>query len=134
MDEPFYIRPEDYLYCLTSNAAYGWKTGVTADGRQVLYCGGRTFLFTATGELLESIGAPPDFTVAPIHVRRFWLPEHSTGIEDLPEGLKEYCTDPDEFEGDDQDAELWIEAGQFAFYDGYSGEFILGPEGKVISS
>jgi hypothetical protein len=133
MGEPFYIRPPEFLYCLRTNPAYGWETGVTDDGSQVLRCKRHWLVFDPAGHLLQASDEPVGFRHRPIEVRRFWLPERSVGVEDLPDTLAEFYTAPDEYQMEPGDPEAWISAGQFVFYPGWS-EYIMGPGGRVEAS
>jgi hypothetical protein len=133
MGEPFYIRPQGFLYCLRTNPAYGWETGVAGDGAQVLHCKQHWVVFDSAGHLLRDSDEPMEFHFRSIEVQRFWLPEKFMGVEDLPEILAEYFTAPDKYEMEPGDPEAWISAGQFVFYPGWS-EFIIGPGGQVKAS
>jgi hypothetical protein len=133
VDEPFYIRPPDFRYCLRTSPAYGWATGVTADGLQVLHCKRSWLVFDADGHLLRDGEQELPFQDGSIQVRRFWLPERWMGVEDLPDVLSEFYTAPDEYEMEPGDPEAWIRAGQFVFYPGWS-EYIMGPGGRVEAS
>src|SRR5947209_5634248 len=91
MKEPFYVRPEDYRYCLRSNKEYGWATGLTEDGLLVLRprlpsC---WLIFDREGNLLRVTDKLVSFREAPIGVKRFWFTDRWLGIEDLPEELSE---------------------------------------------
>jgi hypothetical protein len=60
------------------------------------------------------------FLEGPISVKPYWLPEYWTGIEDIPQGLREILEDPEEDE-EDQRLELealddWIREGNFVFW------------------
>jgi hypothetical protein len=133
VNEPFYIRPPDFRYCLRSNSAYGWVTGIAEDGSQVLHCKQHWLVFDPNGHLLRVADKPLTFRDAPIEVRRFWIPDRVIGVEDLPEGLAEFYTAPEEYEMERGDPDRWIKAGQFVFYPGWS-EYIIGPGGRVAAS
>lgn len=133
MDEPFYIRPPEFLYNLHTNLAYGWETGIADNWTQVLHCQRHWLVFDPVGHLLSAGDEPVRFRDQPIKVRRFWVPERCVGIEDLPDTLAEFYTAPDEYEMEPGDPEAWIRAGQFVFYTGWS-EYILGPDGCVEAS
>ncbi len=133
MGEPFYIRSPDFLYCLRTNPAYGWETGIAADGSQVLHCKQHWLVFDPAGHLLRAGDEPVPLHDGPIAVRRFWVPERFVGVEDLPDTLSEFYTAPDEYEMEPCDPEAWIRAGQFVFYPGWS-EYIMGPGGRVVAS
>lgn len=133
MDEPFYIRPPDFLYCLRSATGYGWATGTAADGSQVLHCERHWLVFDPAGRLLRAGDEPVPFDAGPIHVRRFWVPDRFVGVEDLPDTLSEFYTAPDRYEMEPGDPDIWIASGQFVFYPGWS-EYIIGPGGRVEAS
>lgn len=125
MGEPCYVRPPEYRYCLRSNPAYGWATGATEEGLQVLHAGQDWLLFDAEGVLLRADSGAVPFRDGPIQVRRFWLPDRWMGIEDME--------DPEEAEMRPEDVEAWIRDGQFQFYPG-SGDYIVGRAGNVEAS
>lgn len=133
MHEPFYIRSPDFLYCLRSNPAYGWATGLTEGGLQILHCQRNWLMFDADGNLLRASQQDVPFRDGPIEVRRFWLPDLWTGLEDLPDVLAEFYTAPDEYVMQPGDPEAWINSGQFMFYPGW-GDYIMGPDGSVEAS
>jgi hypothetical protein len=130
MHEPFNMRPDDYRYCLRTNEAYGWQTGTTPDGSQVLRCKENWLLFDKGGVLLRVSGDGVPFQDGPILVRRFWLPDRWMGIEDLESELALFYTNPDEFVMEEKDIEWWIRVGQFVFHCGWT-EYVLGAEGQV---
>jgi hypothetical protein len=130
MREPFNLRPEDHRYCLRTNEAYGWQTGTTPDGLQVLHCKHNWLLFDREGVLLHAGAESVPFQDGPIFVRRFWLPDRWMGIEDLDSELALFYTDPEEFVMDEEDIDWWIQVGQFVFHCGWS-EYVLGSEGQV---
>jgi hypothetical protein len=125
MHEPFYIRPAGYRYCLRSNPAYGWATGTTDDGLQVLQTGRDRLIFDGDGNLLRASEQELSFREGPIEVKRFWLPDRWMGVEDLE--------DPEESEMPPEDVEVWIRGGQFQFYPGW-GDYIMGRRGNVEAS
>src|SRR5262245_31899616 len=130
MREPFNVRPDDHRYRLRTNEAYGWQTGTTANGMQVLHCKDSWLLFDEEGSL---VGVGPEalpFTEGPISVRRFWLPERWLGIEDLDSELALFYRNPEEFVMEEKDIDWWIRVGQFVFHCGWS-EYVLGAEGQV---
>jgi hypothetical protein len=133
VNEPFYIRAADYRYCLRSNPAYGWATGVTPDGLQVLHSGCHWLIFDRDGALLRASDEAVEYQDAPIEVLRFWVPDRWLGIEDLPDTLAEFYTAPDKYEMEPGDPELWLQAGQFMFYPG-GGSYIMGPWARVEAS
>jgi hypothetical protein len=134
MNEPFYIRPSAYRYCLRSQPEYGWATGITEDGSLVLQCeiwGPYWFIFDGEGTFVQVTEEPVRFREAPIEVRRFWVADRGgMGIEDLPEELSELYTAPDEAVMEPGDVEAWLGDGQFMFYPGW-GSFIMGGNGNV---
>jgi hypothetical protein len=97
MHEPFNMRPGDYRYCLRTNEADGWRTGITPDGFQVLRCKENWLLFDEEGVLLRVSGEYVSFDDGPIFVRRFWLPDRWMGIEDLDSELALFYTNPEQF-------------------------------------
>jgi hypothetical protein len=133
MHEPFYVRPADHRYCLRSNPAYGWATGHSEDGSQVLRCGLHCLVFAQDGTLLRAGEADLPLREGPIEVKRFWVPDRCMGVEDLPEVLAEFYTAPEVYEMEPGDPEAWLRAGQFIFYPGWS-DYIIGPGGRVEAS
>lgn len=132
MKEPFYVRPEDYRYCLRSDEEYGWATGIAEDGFQVLQprLGSCWLIFDRDGTLVRVTDRAVPFREGPIEVKRFWLPDRWLGIEDLPEELSEFYTAPDEYVMNPGDVEAWVRAGQFMFYPGV-GDYIMSQDGEV---
>jgi hypothetical protein len=132
MKVPFYVRPEDYRYCLRSNGEYGWATGITEEGLQVLRprLAACWLIFDGEGALVRVIDEAVRYRECPIGVKRFWFPDRWLGIEDLPEELSEFYTAPDEYVMNPGDVEAWVGAGQFMFYPG-AGDYIMSRDGKV---
>jgi hypothetical protein len=159
MHQPFYFRAPGYHYTLRSNMAYGWWTGVISGERQLLHSAGAVVIFNRAGELLqveatESYPIPPDwcenprasasvrpawavdldFDECPIRVLRFWVPERWLGIEDMPDILAEYFTNPEVSysHGDvrPEDGANWKESDQFVFRCG-CGDYWLNSRGDV---
>lgn len=133
MHQPYNVRPEDYRYCLRTNDAYGWETGRTADGIQVLHCKANWLLFDENGHCIRAGTEAVSFQDEPIHVLRFWIPERWMGIEDLDSELALVYTDPVEAVMEPSDIDAWVRAGQFVFHCGW-GDYVMGPEGQVVSS
>ncbi len=161
LGSPFYYRPEDYRYTLRSNIACGWWTGVIKNNIQILRCPEAAITFDRKGKLLsvESADKYPipnewkddptaservvpawatefDFAECPIRVLRFWVPEHSVGIEDMPDTLAEYFTNQEVFLAESglevEDVESWQNSDQFVF--STSREYWLNNKGDVESS
>jgi hypothetical protein len=161
MRSPFYFRPPDYRYTLRSEMAYGWWTGVIRGDRQFLRGVEAVATFDRAGELLqveevEGYPVPAEwrdqpgasgrvsvpwaaelgFEECPIRVKRFWVPQKWLGIEDLPDILAEYFTDPERFlaRGDvrPEDALAWKRSDQFVFHCGC--DYWLNSRGDVESS
>lgn len=125
VDDPVYLRPPDYRYCLRSDLHHPMVTGAIGKDRRLLLVMGLELVFDAGGYLLsvreadattyplpqflfpESIrdrGVPDDqagwmeelnFREGAIFVRRFWLPERWLGISDIPYGFVDLPRDPD---------------------------------------
>lgn len=124
MDDPIYLRPQDYRYCLRSDLHHPMVTGAISKDRRMLLVTGMVLEFDSGGHLLsvrdadattyplpqflfpEPIrdrGCPDDqagwmeelnFREGAIFVRRFWLPERRLGISDIPYGLIDLPRDP----------------------------------------
>ena len=60
------------------------------------------------------------FLEGPISVKPYWLPEYWTGIEDIPQGLREILEYPEEDEEEHrlelEDLDNWIREGNFVFW------------------
>jgi hypothetical protein len=130
MHEPFNMRPEEHRYCLRTNDAYGWQTGTTADGSQVLHCNDNWLHIDKDGVLRHVGEESVPFQDGPILVRRFWLHDRWMGIEDLDSELALYFTNPDECVMEKKDIDWWLAIGQFVFHCGWS-EYVLGSQGQV---
>jgi hypothetical protein len=74
-----------------------------------------------------------DFREAVIGVKRFWLPELWLGIEDLTDMLAEFYTDPERFELNPEDVDLWKASDQYVFHAG-CGDYYMNSKGEVESS
>jgi hypothetical protein len=155
---PYYFRPPDYRYRLYSERGYGWWTGVVR-GDQQLYLGPTAvLLFDRKGGLLrvedKSLYPVPKewrdrpcasaecseawprelgFKEAVIEVKRFWLPELWIGVEDMPDTLAEFYTDPERFELEPGDVDSWKESDQYVFHAG-CGDYYMNSEGGVETS
>jgi hypothetical protein len=71
---------------------------------------------------LSSWQSEMGFQEGTISVKPYWLPEYWTGIEDIPQGLREMLENPEEIE-DEEDRRLcleviegWIQDGNFVFW------------------
>ena len=53
LDEPVYLRPPDYRYCLRSQPYYWWFTGSIRGDRQLLLVAGYALEFDRAGRLLD---------------------------------------------------------------------------------
>ena len=134
-------RSPDYLYVLSSEPTYGWRTGRLKDGRQLLI-GRFTFFFSSAGDFLSRDSTPEGgFTEAPIHVKRFLLVERhfgAVGLRDLPETAREFAEGIGAW-GDDERQEYpelireWFESGKYVFHFG-SSDFYLNANGHVETS
>ncbi|MGF1578008.1 MAG: hypothetical protein ACFCD0_01455 [Gemmataceae bacterium] len=141
MDAPFYNRSEDHNYFLRSNPEDGWWTGVVHDEIQFLRTPTVVLQFDRHGKIVnvedaQQYPVPPEwengsdatadcseswpsemkFEECPIKVKRFWLPDHAVGIEDMPEVLAEFYTKPDSFEMSPDDVKDWENGNRFVFH------------------
>jgi hypothetical protein len=133
------VRDEDYLYpILGSPGDYCFYAGNTKDGMQVLavivlpsfvgvlfdasgrpreveeypFSSGQTTVVTDVEERevqswLEEVG----YQEALITVRRFFLPDHQTGIKDLPEYYRDILLHPEKYSSDEFDHALTVREG-----------------------
>jgi hypothetical protein len=144
-------RPQDYLYTLKSEEAYGWWTGSLRDGRQVLISGLAVF-FDQAGHLLSYEEGnhwrpgeaafwrdDPGFVEGQIHVRKFAIPQHGMSIEDLTDSMQEFLADPNEDSWSDEEREEyaeiireWLESGQYVLNNG--NDYFMSESGEVESS
>jgi hypothetical protein len=140
VDEPVYLRPPDYRYCLRSDPSHPLFTGLASDGRQALAVAGAVLEFDRDGLLTaERDGATPDalpagFAEGPIGLRRFWLPSRWLGISDIPHGLLGLPADPDKFTDADRAFVLssdWFAHGNFALRCG-KGELFISRDGECL--
>ena len=131
MEEPFWVRPLDWVYTLcTVPPGYGWATGVTADGFQILQYPSAArvrlgwaspkpieFVFDPDGELLDAGPAQWVWEVRAIRVRRFWDELLGFGIGDLPGSWVRYWTDPNPtaYEFERGVCSEFLAAGRFEF-------------------
>jgi hypothetical protein len=157
---PFYCRPLNHRYAIRSEAGYSWWTGITRDDRQLLVSRNGTLIFDRDGHLRTVAGENEypipaewrdgpasavcgvewprtvEFEECPILVRRFWLPERWLGVEDLPELLAEYFTDPTAFFAkpwnEAEDALSWRDSGMYVFHCGC--DYHMSSRGDVVSS
>lgn len=157
-DAPFYFRAKDYRYTIRSHATYGWWTGVVHGEQQLLWCHPVVIFFDRAGKVLrveeasqyplpaewqeipatstecsEAWPGELGFEECPIRVLRFWLKEHTVGIQDMPDILAEYYTDPDNFDLPPEDVESWKKTDQYVFHNG-SGDYYVNGAGDVVSS
>jgi hypothetical protein len=76
------------------------------------------------------------FEECPLRVHRFWIPQRHLGIEDMPDLLSEYFTNPAAFSahGDVRAADAlgWQKSDDFVFHCG--GDFLMNRHGDVTSS
>lgn len=54
LDDPVYLRPADYRYCLRSQPYYWWFTGAICGDRQLLLVAGSALEFDRDGRLLSA--------------------------------------------------------------------------------
>ncbi len=148
------LRPLDYLYSLRSEEAYGWWTGTLKDGRQVLISGVVIF-FDCAGNLLAVDDAnlrhwrpaavpywrdQMGFEEGPIHVKRFHLPEHQMGIDDITDAMSEFLDEPSDNSWSDEERQEypemireWVRDGQYVFNSG-AGDYYMSHDGVVETS
>lgn len=158
MHTPYYFRSPEHRYRLASEGVYGWWTGTLAGGQQV-FLGPTAFLvFDQEGNLMRAENSsrypvPPEwhafpqppahgstawlanlgFRECPIQVLRLWLPEFWVGIEDMPDTLAEFYTQPEAFEGEPSDVQAWIDADEYVFHAG-CGDYFMNSAGEVEAS
>jgi hypothetical protein len=155
---PYYYRSPDYRYCLFSDLAYGWWTGIVHGNQQLFLGPTAVLLFDHEGNLVRvednrlypvpkewherspaltecSEAWPRDFGFreAAIKTKRFWLPDLWIGIEDMPDNLAEFYTDPERFELEPDDVETWKSTDQYVFHAGCS-DYYMNSEGGVETS
>jgi hypothetical protein len=155
---PYYFRSPDYRYRLFSESGYGWWTGIIRGNQQLFRGPTAVLLFDAAGELLKVedknlYPIPVEWRTCPraladcsevwprqaqwneavIEVKRFWLPERWLGIEDMPDILAEFYTDPERFEMEPEDVQSWMESGQYVFHAG-CGDYYVNSKGEVETS
>jgi hypothetical protein len=158
MHAPYYFRPPDYRYCLASEGAYGWWTGIIAGGQQVFRGPTAFIVFDEDGHVVRvedssrypvppewhSVPQPPfqgstawltelRFNQRPIRVLRFWLPEWWIGIEDMPDTLAEFYTAPEAFVLESSDVQAWVDTDQYVFHAG-CGDYYMNRVGEVETS
>jgi hypothetical protein len=155
---PYYYRPPDYRYCLFSELGYGWWTGIVRDHQQLFLGPTAVLLFDCDGNFMrvedkQLYPVPKEwrertparaecseewphklgYKEAVIEVKRFWLPNLWIGIEDMPDLLAEFFTDPERFELDPDDVEAWKATDQYVFHAG-CGDYYMNSEGGVETS
>lgn len=155
---PFYFRPPDYRYRLFSERFYGWWTG-KVQGKQQMLCGPTAVLFfdwegnlirienkqlyptpkecfdaaNAWAECREAWPKELQFKEAVVDLKRFWLAEKWIGIEDMPDGLAEFYTAPEQFEMEPEDVQSWMGSGLYVFHSG-CGDYYMNSDGGVETS
>jgi hypothetical protein len=148
------MRPDDYLYTLRSEEAYGWWTGILRDGRQVLVSieavffdhEGNLLAVDATGSVRLPTSETPSwrdilgFKEGPIRIKRFRLPEQQITIEDITDTMSEFLDDPcPESWSEEERQEYpelireWLQDGQYVFYSG-AGDYYMSRDGEVETS
>jgi hypothetical protein len=142
--------------------ACGWWTGVIRGDRQLLRSVGAVATFDRAGDLISveatdgyeipaewrddpkgservkpAWATAAEFQECPVRVKRFWVPEHGLGVEDMPDILAEWFTDPAAClaHGDvrPQDAQTWRGSDRFVFHCG-CGDYWLNRRGEVVAS
>ncbi len=152
MNLPSATRPEDYLYTLVSEPAYGWRTGTLGDGRQVLIGGNWAIDFDRDGRFLRfqegtyrlpgepATGIePPGLVEGPIHIRRFAVTHRGISIEDLTDCMREFLSDPGDDSWADEERQDypreirgWLDDGMYVFNCG--NDYFVNRAGEVESS
>jgi hypothetical protein len=150
-------REPDHLYALAPQESFwGDATGFVGDRRQVFMFqdldGVLVVFFDLAGRLREVQTRPwidlitqlpalqeeLGFRPATIRVRKFALPDHEVGIEDLPSWHAEFLAHPDRFTLDEQEHHLdflknvWDANDQFVFR--WGNDYWIDRRGEVVAS
>jgi hypothetical protein len=164
-ESPSKQYPDGRLYRIQPNEVYGFVVGIVGENQVLVKKIGNRFLvlsFSRDGQFVSQrlidADAPSDlkdalsrllvrlgYRACTIQVLRFWFPEYSVGIQDLPNYLEAYVADPEnclkflqgqarqeEAEDLDQDIKKWLDLGNFAFI--HDGEYWMDEDGFCFAT
>ena len=166
MNEPYYFREERYEYKLRSHPSYGFYVGRSNNGQAIWGLGEdwidiiwfdlagnfERFEKIAFIDFIKAEGFQSDILFEKannfiyqrfnlidetVSLKRFWLEEIETGIEDLTETMKEFLSEPDAFDDEEtieykEILEEWKNEGQYVFW--WGQDFYVNKDGFVETS
>ena len=134
-------------YSIAQDEHYGWLTGFTSDGHQVLSADVGHLFFDTLGVFLRMEAQPRDgewqmrareliASAATINVQEFRVPDLDIGVQSMPDRYAAYVRDPNSFSAEDRsrfpdEISSWNEDRLFVFQLG--DDFWMNPDGTVNS-